>query len=603
MAYEIIMPKMGMTMEEGAVGEWKVKEGDVVKKGDVLFVAETDKLTNDIEAERDGVILKLLVPEGEMVPVLSTIGYMGEAGEKIDDLVAEKGQPEAADASDSAVQPEVSAGSVPSVQAAPVESEPAPTADAQEIAASGKKTVLVIGGGPGGYVAAIRAAQLGAKVVLVEKEHLGGTCLNIGCIPTKAILHSAQVFEEVRDKGRELGVQAEGLKVDFGQVIRHSMDVSGRLSGGVAALLEMNAVETVMGEASFVGPGRVEVKKADGTTVEMTADGIIIAVGSVNAVPPIPGIEDNPDCIDSTKALSLEKLPDSMIVIGGGVIGLELASAYAAFGTKITVLEMLEELLPALDGDITKIGTAHLKKEGVEIHTECKVLGIEKTEAGNCVRCKDKNGNDVRFEAEKVLVATGRKAATISLNLDACGIENDRGAILVDARMRTNIPGVYAIGDCVKGYPMLAHTASAMGEAAAENIMGKEVVFDAKTNPSCVYMMPEAASVGLTEKECKAKGLAYKVGRFPLRANGKAVIANGGEGLVKIIADAKYEEVLGVHIIGPSATDLITEGALAIRLEATVDELISTIHAHPTIGEAMGEAARNVQKRAIHAGN
>ena len=292
-----------------------------------------------------------------------------------------------------------------------------------------------------------------------------------------------------------------------------------------------------------------------------------------------------------------------MVVIGGGVIGLELACAYAAFGTKITVVEAMDHMLPMLDGDLTKIGVAHMKKMGMEFHLECPVQSVEDSPVGAKVVCKDKSGNTVSFEAEKVLVAIGRKANTAALDLAAGKIGNDKGRILVNDKMETNVPGVYAIGDCVFGHAQLAHTASAMGEVASENICGHEAHYCEKTNPTCVYMEPEAASVGLTEEQCKAQGIAYKVGKFPMSANGKALILNGGEGLVKIIAGAEYGEILGMHIIGPRATDLIAEGALAIEGEMTLDEIIDTIHSHPTVTETMREAALNAEKRAIHTKN
>ena len=463
--------------------------------------------------------------------------------------------------------------------------------------------IAVIGGGPGGYVAAIRAAQLGADVTLVEKEHLGGTCLNIGCIPTKCLLHSAELVEDIKNQGADIGVKVTGVEIDFPQVIAHKNAISQKLTGGVAALLKMNKVKKIDGEARFVGPRKMKITKPDGSTEDLAADKIILATGSVNATPPIPGLKENPNCIDSTGALSLEALPKSMVVIGAGVIGLELACAYAAFGTKITVVEALDHMLPMLDGDLTKIGVAHMKKMGMDFHLECPVQSVEPSPVGAKVVCKDKSGQTISFEAEKVLVAVGRRANTASLNLEAGGIKNDRGRIIVTDRMETNVSGVYAIGDCVLGKAQLAHTASAMGEVAAENIMGMDVLYDESTNPTCVYIDPEAASVGLTEEQCKAKGIEYKVGKFPMSANGKALIINGGEGLVKIIAGKKYGEVLGMHIIGPRATDLIAEGALAIRLEATLDELISTIHSHPTVTETMREAALNAEKRAIHTKN
>lgn len=463
--------------------------------------------------------------------------------------------------------------------------------------------IMVIGGGPGGYVAAIRAAQLGGDVTLVERDRLGGTCLNIGCIPTKCLLHSAELVEEIKSQSAELGVKVSGVEVDFPQVIRHKNDISQKLTGGVQALLKMNKVKVIRGEASFVGPRKLKIVKEDGSAEVAAPDRIILAAGSVNTVPPIPGVKENPNCIDSTGALNLEKLPASMVVIGGGVIGIELACAYAAFGTKVTVLEAADHILPMLDGDLTQVGVAHMKKMGIEFHLESPVQAVENAPVGAKVVCKDKNGALRSFEAEKVLVAIGRRANTASLDLENCGIKNDRGSILVNDRMETSVTGIYAIGDCVKGHAQLAHTASAMGEVAAENCMGQHAVYDESTNPTCVYMEPEAASVGLTEEACKAKGISYKVGRFPMSANGKALILNGGEGLVKIIAGAQHEEVLGMHIIGPRATDLISEGALAIRLEATVDELISTIHSHPTVTETVREAALHLEKRAIHTKN
>ena len=581
MATEVLMPKLGLTMTEGTIEEWKFKEGDTVKKGDILFSVATDKLTNDVEAEEDGTLLKILLPEGETAPCKSVIAWIGAAGEAVPDAAGA-----AAPAAPAAAAPAAAASAAPAPAAAP--------------AAAGQKTVIVVGGGPGGYVAAIRAAQLGAKVTLVEREHIGGTCLNIGCIPTKCLLHSAELVSEIKEQGADIGVKVSGVEVDFPQVIAHKNAISKQLTQGVAGLLKQNKVARVDGEASFTGPKTLSVKKSDGSVEEMTADAIIVATGSVNAQPPIPGLKENPNCIDSTGALSLEKLPKSMVVIGGGVIGLELACAYAAFGTKITVVEALDHMLPMLDGDLTKIGVAHMKKMGMAFNLECPVQAVEASPVGAKVVCKNKAGETVSFEAEKVLVAIGRKANTASLNLEAAGLANDRGRIIVNDKMETSVPGVYAIGDCVKGYAQLAHTASAMGEVAAENICGMEAHYDESTNPTCVYIEPEAASVGLTEEQAKAQGIDYMVGKFPMSANGKALILNGGEGLVKIIAGREYGEVLGMHIIGPRATDLICEGALAIGSELTLDELAATIHSHPTVTETMRECALDALGRAVH---
>ena len=575
MAYELKMPQLGLTMEEGTLSKWLKHEGDTVKAGEVVAEITTDKLTNELTSEQDGVVLKLVAQEGDDIPVKGTLAWIGQAGEAVP-------------------------GAVPAAVAAAVPQAPAAPAAAP---AGGKKSVIVIGGGPGGYVAAIRAAQLGAEVTVVEKQYLGGTCLNVGCIPTKCLLHSAELVEQIKTQGKDIGVEVEGVKVNFPQVIAHKNAISKQLTSGVAGLLKMNKVKKVDGTAKFTGEKQLEVTKADGSKETMTADAIIVATGSVNAQPPIPGLKENPNCIDSTGALSLEKLPQTMVVIGGGVIGLELACAYAAFGTKITVVEAMDHMLPMLDGDLTKIGVAHMKKMGMDFHLECPVQSVESSPVGAKVVCKDKSGKTVSFEAEKVLVAIGRKANTAGLDLAAGKIDNDKGRILVNDKMETNVPGVYAIGDCVFGHAQLAHTASAMGEVASENICGLEAHYCEKTNPTCVYMEPEAASVGLTEEQCKAQGIAYKVGKFPMSANGKALILNGGEGLVKIIAGAEYGEILGMHIIGPRATDLIAEGALAIEGEMTLDEVIDTIHSHPTVTETMREAALNAEKRAIHTKN
>ena len=572
MAYELKMPQLGLTMEEGTVSKWIKKEGDAIKVGDVILEITTDKLTNEVVSEVEGTLIQIVAQEGDDIPVKGTLAWIGQAGEKVG-----------------------AAAPAPAVPFAP-----APVAPVKSAADT---SVIVIGGGPGGYVAAIRAAQLGAKVTLIEKQHLGGTCLNIGCIPTKCLLHSAELIEDIKNQGKEIGVEVSGLTVNFPQIIKHKNDISKKLTSGVAGLLKMNKVKKVDGIATFTGPKQLEVTKPDGSKEAMTADAIIIATGSVNAQPPIPGLKENPNCIDSTGALSLEKLPKSMVVVGAGVIGLELACAYAAFGTKITIVEAQATMLPMLDGDLTKIGVEHMKKMGMEFHLECPVQSIEPSAVGAKVVCKNKAGETVVFEGEKVLYALGRKANTASLNLEAGKLDNDRGRIIVSDRMETSVPGVYAIGDCVFGKAQLAHTASAMGEVAAENICGHDSVYVEKTNPTCVYIEPEAASVGLTEEQCKAQGIDYKVGKFPMAANGKALILNGGEGLVKIIAGKEYGEILGMHIIGPRATDLIAEGALAIGEEMTLDELINTIHSHPTVTETMREAALHAEKRAIHTSN
>ncbi|MCK9218346.1 MAG: dihydrolipoyl dehydrogenase [Firmicutes bacterium] len=463
-----------------------------------------------------------------------------------------------------------------------------------------KNTVVIIGGGIGGYVAAIRLAQLNAKVILIEKNKIGGTCLNIGCIPTKCLLHSADLLYQIKKHGEIIGLTEKDIRIDFSKVIAYKDEMIKKLCSGVEDLLETNKIEKISGKAAFISEKTLEVELNDGSTKMLEPDKIIIATGSKNQIPAIKGIKENPNCIDSTGVLSLERLPESMIIIGGGVIGMEMACAYATFGTRITIIDNMPRILPMMDKELTEIGMNNMKDMGIRFELETTVQSVEKSKVGVLLRCENKNGDNITFESEKVLVAVGREANTESLNLLKGDIDNDMGRILVNDKMETNVEGVYAIGDCVFGKAQLAHTASLMGEVAAENAMGGNILYNQLTNPTCVFINPEFAGVGLTEEQAIEKGLEYKVGKFPLSHNGKSLILNEGIGLVKIIAGKRYAEILGMHIIGPRASDLIAEGAIAISLEATIDEIINTIHSHPTVSEAIREAALHVEKRAIH---
>lgn len=573
MAFEIKMPQLGLTMEEGTVAKWLKQEGDYVKKGDVLLEITTDKLTSEIESEADGVLLKIVAEEGEDVPVKGLLGYIGEAGEQI----AQASAPAAA----------------PAPTSAPV---PAPA----EAKKAGDTSVVVVGGGPGGYVAAIRAAQLGGKVTLIEKNKLGGTCLNVGCIPTKVLLHAAEALTEAKHMDN-LGIQVSVNGIDWKAVQSRKEAVTNQLVSGVTGLMKANKIRVIEGTASFASKTALEVVKKDGTKENVPFDKVILATGSVPAVPPIPGVKENAACVDSTGALAFDHVPETLLVIGGGVIGMELATAYSRFGAKVTVVEAMPKLLPMMDGELTAMLRKKMEASGVTILTEAKVQSVEAAPVGAKVQV-EVGGKVESFEAEKVLVAVGRRTDTEALGLDKVGIAHDRGRITVNDKMETNVPNIYAIGDCL-GKVMLAHVASAQGEVAAENALGETAVYDGKTNPSCVYTDPEFAGVGLTEEKAKEEGIPYQVGKFPLMANGKALIMNGGEGMIKFIIGKEYGEVLGVHILGPRATDLIGECALAIGMEATVDEIYATIHAHPTVTEAVREAALAATKRAIHIPN
>jgi len=462
-----------------------------------------------------------------------------------------------------------------------------------------KKTkIVVIGGGPGGYVAAIRAVQLGAEVTLVEKERIGGTCLNIGCIPTKSLLHTAEIYEEAMN-GADYGVITT-VKLDFAKAQIRKTAVTNQLVSGVEGLLAVNKVKVISGIASFIDKDAIQVKTTNGGIETMKADRFIIATGSVPVMPPLPGI-DAKQCIDSTGALALQEVPKTMVIVGGGVIGVEIATLYSTLGCKVTIIEMQKEILPMMDGELTRIIRLKLAQKGVEIYTEAKVMSIKDDGALALIAVETSDGKSKIFPCEKALISVGRRTNTEALALDKAGIANDRGRITVNDKMETNVAGIYAIGDCI-GKIMLAHIASVHGEVAAENALGHDSVFDGKTNPSCVYTNPEFASVGLTEEKAKELGIDYIVGKFPLSGNGRSLIM-GGDGMVKFIAGKEYKEILGAHILGPRATDLIAECALAMQMEATIDEIITTIHAHPTVAEAVREAALAVDKRAIHMPN
>jgi dihydrolipoamide dehydrogenase len=453
------------------------------------------------------------------------------------------------------------------------------------------KKVVIVGGGPGGYVAAIRAAQLGAEVHLVEAEHLGGTCLNVGCIPTKAMLHAAETFEAMQNCAG-IGLKISGAEVDWPGVIAYKARVVERLVSGVAGLLKANGVIVHRGHADLREGRRVGV---GGTALE--ADAVVLAVGSEPARPKFAGAE-LPGVIDSAAALNLPVLPESIAILGGGVIGIEFASMFSAFGCRVSVIEMLPQILPGVDGEIAQAVHESLAKKGLGIFTDARLTEV----AGRRPKLDlaFSHGGAVKaLSAEILLVAVGRRPRTQGMGLEAAGVAMERGRIVVDGHFLTSVPGVYAIGDCSSAV-MLAHVASAQGTAAVEHALGHATAYYGEIVPACIYTHPEVASVGLSEEQARARGLAYKTGVFPLSGNGKSLIESDGVGLVKVLAGAKHGEILGVHIFGPRATDLITEAALAMRLEATVDELVSTIHAHPTVGEAMAEAALAVGGAAIH---
>lgn len=448
--------------------------------------------------------------------------------------------------------------------------------------------VCIIGTGPGGYVAAVRAAQLGLSVAVVEREELGGICLNRGCIPTKAMLRSAEVLTTMRH-AEEYGLSAEKVGFDFERVVARRERVVKQLTSGVGGLLKSYGVNVIKGTAQLSERGKVKVAGEQDSTVNTR--NVIVATGSVPAKLPIPGA-DGTGVIDSDGALALREAPKSMLIIGGGAVGSEWACVFSAFGTEVTLVEMMPTLLPLEDEDMGKTLARSLQRQGVTIHTEAKLEEISQGDDGLSVGVLTlKDGTQTKVVAEKVLVGVGRKPNTASLGLDTLGVKTDRrGFVEVDDHLRTNVSNVYAIGD-VTGKQLLAHLASHQGVAAAEAIAGTGHPMDYKVVPACTYTHPEVASVGLSEKKAREAGYDVRIGRFPFQANGRALTHGETEGLVKVVADGKYGELLGVHIIGPTASELIPEAALGIRLEATLEDLTGTIHAHPTLSEAVMEAA------------
>ena len=447
--------------------------------------------------------------------------------------------------------------------------------------------MIVIGGGPGGYVAAIRAAQLGMKVGLVERDKLGGVCLNWGCVPSKALIKSAELYNAFK-KSQEFGISHTGLIYDFSKIISRSRGVADRISKGVEYLMKKNKIEIISGTAKLTGRNSIEVTKDGKVTDTIKSKSIILATGGRPRS--VPGVTiDRKKIITSTEAMSLPEQPKSLIVIGGGAIGVEFAYFYNSFGTKVTIVEMLPSILPIEDKEITKILDSSLKKSGIDILTNTKVESV-KIDHEVTVTVSDKDGKK-DIKADLALMAVGVQANIENIGLEAIGVKTERGFIIVNEFGKTNIDGIYAIGD-VSGPPLLAHVASHEGIIAVDHIAGKaKHGIDQLNIPSCTYCQPQVASVGLTEEAAVAKGYKVKIGRFPFRPLGKAMAIGETEGIVKLVFDEKYGELLGAHIIGSEATEMIAELGIAKALETTWEELHNTMHAHPTLSEAVMEAA------------
>ncbi|HEY0460382.1 MAG TPA: dihydrolipoyl dehydrogenase [Pyrinomonadaceae bacterium] len=462
--------------------------------------------------------------------------------------------------------------------------------------------VVIIGSGPGGYVAAVRGAQVGLKVALIEKEpgaRLGGTCGLRGCIPTKALLNAAHLYEKA-GHFEQFGLKVEGLSYDFEKVQKYKSDVVSKNSAGVSYLMKKNKVTVFNGFGKILGKGKIEVAYEDGKKETVEAKNIIIATGSV--VRPIPGFEtDGKQVVNSDQILELNNVPKSMVVLGSGAVGVEFASVYSRFGCDTTVVELMDRIVPLEDAEVSKELERAFKKRGIKCLTGVKMDKLEKSKSGVKVSGKDAKGKDVVLEAEMLLVAIGRMPYLEKLGLENTRIvTNPRGTIKVNEYCETDEPGIFAIGDVIDT-AWLAHLASKEGILVVERLAGKKVEpINHRLVPNCTYCDPEVASVGLTEAKAREEGYDVKVGKFPFSASGKARILGETDGFVKIVAEKKYDEVLGVHIIGPHATELLAEACVAMQLETTADELGRTIHAHPTVSESVMEAAEGVHDLTIH---
>lgn len=575
MAVEIIMPKLGVDMQEGEIIEWKKQEGDEVKEGDILLEIMSDKTNMEIEAEDSGVLLKIVKGNGQVVPVTEVIGYIGAAGETIETNAAPAASADDLKAAGLEVPDTAGKSAAPAAQKTPL--------------ADDEYDMIVVGGGPAGYYAAIRGAQLGGKVAIVEKSEFGGTCLNKGCIPTKTYLKNAEILDGIKiAAGRGINFASTNYTIDMDKTVAFKDTVVKTLTSGVQGLLKANKVTI------FNGLGQVNPDKTVTVGSEtIKGHNIILATGSKVSRINIPGI-DSPLVLTSDDILDLREIPKSLAVMGGGVVGIELGLVYASYGTEVTVIEMADRIIPAMDKEVSLELQKILSKKGMNIKTSVGVAEI--VEANNQLTLKLNDGSEV--VAEKALLSIGRVPQLSGL--ENLNLELERGRIKVDDYQETSISGIYAPGD-VNGRKMLAHAAYRMGEVAAENaIWGNVRKANLKYTPAAVYTHPEVAMCGITEEQARQEYGNVLVGKSSFSGNGRAIASNEAQGFVKVVADAKYHEILGVHIIGPAAAEMINEASTIMENELTVDELLRSIHGHPTFSEVMYEAFADVLGEAIH---
>ncbi len=595
MATEVVMPQMGESIAEGTITKWLVRVGDRVERDQPLFEISTDKVDAEIPSPAAGTLLEIRHQAGETVLVQKVVALIGGAGEASAAPAPTVALP--------APPPAPAAGPV-SAPAPTIAPAPAPRAD--EPAVSYDYDLVIVGSGPGGYVAAIRAGQLGMKVACVEKDpKLGGTCTHRGCIPTKALLHAAEVLDQIRHAD-QFGIGVSEPTLDVAKTHAYKRDIVDKSAKGIESLFKKNRVEGIRGHGRLAGPHAVEVTGADGAKRTLSARSILIATGSVPReirIAPTDGVR----IVNSDHVLEMERVPKSIVVLGAGAVGTEFASVFQSFGADVTLVEMLPRVLPIEDEEVSKELERQLKKRGIKVMTSTQLLAAQPTAGGVKLTLKQKE-MEASMEAEMLLVAIGRAPVTEDVGLDTVGIVAEKGYVPVNGFMETSAQDVYAIGDVVNT-PWLAHIASAEGILAVERMHGstggdrdgetaRPLNYD--LTPSCTYCEPEVGSVGLTETKAKERGYDVQVGKFSFMASGKARILGKAQGFVKIVRDTKYDEILGVHIIGPHATDLIAEACVAMKLEATAEELFRTIHAHPTLSEAIMEAAHASHGAAIH---
>ena len=599
MSAEVTMPQLSDTMTEGTVVKWHKKEGDKIRAGEELADVETDKAVMPMESFESGILAVIKVKEGGKIPVGGVLAVIATGSENVEDVRKKFASPAAAP-----VKPAVPAATA---AASPV---PAPAA-AKPSSTPGKYDydILVIGGGPAGYAAAIRAGQLKKKVLCIEKENLGGTCLNWGCIPTKALLEDGSFVRRMKTEASERGVSFDNFKLDFSKIIGRSRGIAEKLSKGIGSLFHKYSVKSEVGTAQLVAPHKVKLTTAAGTK-EVTADHIIIAVGAKPTA--LPGAAfDGKKIITSREAMNLPTQPKRLAIIGAGAIGCEFADFYNAIGTEVIIIEMLDQLLPIEDNDVARVLERIFDKRKIDVRTKTKTEKVELTPTG--IKLTLSGAKPGTVEADAVLIAVG-----VTGNADAAvdpksGLELMRGRVKVTPDYRTNLENVWAVGDCVAftwpqgsgmdayRHPDLAHVAHHEAVHLVEHIAGLgDHHIDYKQIPGCTYTHPQVASMGYTEKRAREAGKEIRIGKFPFSASGRALAAGEPDGFVKLIFDTKYGELLGVHMIGENVTDMLAELVMAKKLEATEQEILDAMHPHPTYSEAIMEAAGVSVGKAIH---